>query len=65
MNTNSKRSLAIVVGAALLCLAAVSGSTFAQAASCNCADACRGKGGVCFNNCSTRCAQTGTAKGKY
>jgi len=62
MNT-SKITLTVMVGAALICFATVSGSTFAQA-SCqeHCADACRGKGGLCFNNCSTRCAQQGNAK---
>ena len=57
----------LLAAMALLCLVTIPGSTFAQAASCqeHCADACRGKGGVCFNNCSTRCAQSGTARGKY
>ena len=41
-------------------------SSFAFAASCQeqCANNCRGKGGLCFNHCSASCAQSGKPGGK-
>jgi hypothetical protein len=44
----------------------VSGSTFAQAASCaeKCNAGCGGKGAACMSNCTARC-QNGGAKAKY
>jgi hypothetical protein len=59
----------MLVAIATFCLVTLSGSTFAQAGSCeqNCAAGCAGKGNFCFTRCSTSCAQTGkgTGKGAY
>ncbi len=54
----------LLAAIAMFCLV-ISGSTFAQAASCQekCAANCGGKGAFCISNCSTRCAQG--YKGKY
>jgi hypothetical protein len=49
---------------ALLCLATFSSSTFAASCQEKCAAGCGGKGALCFNKCSTSCAQTGKGSGK-
>jgi hypothetical protein len=56
----------LLIAIALFCLATFSGSTFAQAASCQekCSAGCAGKGNFCFSHCSASCAQTGHPNGK-
>jgi hypothetical protein len=55
-----------LIGLAIIAAFVLSGSTFAQAASCQekCAAGCAGKGNFCFNHCSTSCAQSGHPAGK-
>ena len=55
-----------IIGATIIAAFVLSGSTFAQAASCQekCAAGCGGKGAYCFSHCSTSCAQTGHPGGK-